>query len=481
MKTLVTPKFNWGLFILTAICIRLFLIDMTGLAYLAILISLYQFGLLFDSIGHFIPVRYLLGSFMCVQFFVGPAFAYYGLQDYAYFMYQMQVPASEYFLYAIPSVCAFILGLHLFAGNLDGEVINQEGIKKFVQQNGKIPYIFIILGFFASVISNFFSSEFGFVFYLLGSFKFIGLFLLILGNKRLKPLPMVLVMGSIVSSSLGEGMFHDLLTWIIFTASIFAIKYKISFNTKVIGAFVFILLALSIQLLKGSFRKALGTGEQGSIETLANVYEEENSKKGIFNYESIASANTRINQGWIITNIMITVPDKEPYSNGKELMQLLEAAILPRILAPDKLRAGDPEILYKYSGVRVTTGTSMALGAIGDAYVNYGPWGGCIFMFVMGLVYSFILSLFKRFSKDYPVLILFTALSFYYPIRPDCELQTVWGHLIKSLFIIFVMIKVFEHQFKVRRATINIAKSSHYLPGSNLPGNPNAELKITRP
>lgn len=449
MKTLIPPNFNWLAFILIALLIRVFFIDLPLLAYIAVLISIHQIILLFDSIGHFIPVRYLLGSFMCLQFFIGPAFAYNGLEKYAYFMYRMQVPAVEYFSYAIPSVCSFIIGLHLFAGNLDGEVINEERIKKFVQNNLKIPYIFIILGFLASVISTFFSSEFGFVFYLLGSFKFIGLFLLILGSKQLKPVPMVIVIGSIVSSSLGEGMFHDLLTWVIFTASVFAIKYKVTFNMKVIGAVSFIFLALSIQLLKGSFRKALSAGEGGNVETLTNVYEQENANKGVFNYENIATANTRINQGWIITNIMITVPDKEPYSNGKELVQLLEAAILPRIFAPNKLKAGDREILYKYSGIRVATGTSMALGSIGDAYINFGAWGGCLFMFVMGLVYSFILCQFKKYSKDYPALILFTALSFYYPIRPDCELQTIWGHLVKSLFLIFAMIQLWKYAFYV--------------------------------
>lgn len=450
MKTLFTPNYNYGLFILTAILLKLAFMDLPLLAYVAVIISLYQFGLLFDSIGHFIPVRYLLGSFMCLQFFIGPAFAYNGLEQYAYYMYQMKVSAIEYFSYAIPSVCAFIIGLHLFAGNLDGEAINEEKIRLFTKKNPKISYIFIVLGFLASILSTFFSSEFGFVFYLLGSFKFIGLFLLILGSKQLKTWPMLLVIGSIISTSLGDGMFHDLLTWIIFTAAVFAIKYKFPIRIKVLGSIGFIILALSIQLLKGNFREAIGSGEAGSVETLANVYEKENSKNGFFNFESIAAANTRINQGWIITNIMITVPDKVPYSMGEELYQLLEAAILPRILAPDKLRAGDAALLYKYSGIRVGVGTSMALGSIGDAYVNFGPWGGCIFMLVMGLVYSFILSKFKDYGKDYPVLILFTALSFYYPIRPDCELQTIWGHLIKSLFVIFIMIKFFENQFKVR-------------------------------
>ena len=209
------------------------------------------------SIGHFIPVRYLLGSFMCLQFFIGPTLAYNGLDQYQYFLYRMQIPEMEYFSYAIPAVLSFIVGLHLFAGKLNGEVVDEKRIMFFVQNNPKLPYLFIIIGFFISILSSFFSSDLAFVFYLLGNFKFIGLFLLVLGSKQLKVLPTVVVIGSIISSSLGEGMFHDLLTWIIFTGAIFAIKYKITFKTKLIGASVFIFLALTIQLLKGSYRTAI--------------------------------------------------------------------------------------------------------------------------------------------------------------------------------------------------------------------------------
>ena len=70
-------------------------------------------------------------------------------------------------------------------------------------------------------------------------------------------------------------------------------------------------------------------------------------------FKSLAGSVTRINQGFIITNIMKTVPDIEPFANGKEMYQILEAAIMPRILAPDKLRAGDRSIFVKYSHIPI--------------------------------------------------------------------------------------------------------------------------------
>jgi hypothetical protein len=368
----------------------------------------------------------------------------------------MQIPEADYFAYAIPAVFLFILGLHINAGKLDGEIVDERKISLFVEKNPKLPYLFIVIGFLTSVLSGFFSSDLAFVFYLLGSFKFIGLFLLILGTKELKTLSLVVVIGSIVSSSLGEGMFHDLITWIIFTGSIFAIKYKIGFNTKVVACAAFIFLAITIQVLKASYRSATRGGlEEAGIETFSNLYEKQNENGGLFSAAKLAPATVRINQGFIITNIMVNVPARIPFSNGEEMYQLFEAAILPRILAPNKLNAGDRTIFMKYSGLQIRVGTTMGLSSLGDAYLNYGIYGGCFFMFLLGLMYSFILNIFYKQSKNYPVLILFTALVFYYPIRPDCELQTILGHLFKSCFLIACMIYFFKKTFRVQTAIAN--------------------------
>ncbi len=413
--------------------------------------------LLFNSIGYVIPVRYLLGAFMCVQFFIGPTLAYNGMDAYQYYHYRMRIPEGDYFTYAIPAVMSFIFGLHLFAGKLNGEIVDEKQVAQFVRQHPELPYWFIGIGFVASIISVFFASDLAFVFYLLGSFKFIGLFLLVIGSSELKLLPLVVVISSIVVSSLGDGMFHDLLTWIIFIGSVFAIRYKFDFNVKLIACSVFVLLAVTIQLLKGSYRSATGSGrEEAGVETFSKLYGEQNKDNSMFSFESMAPASVRINQGFIITNIMRVVPAYVPFSNGEEMYQVFEAGILPRILAPNKLRAGDRTIFMKYSGLKIQAGTSMGLSSLGDAYLNFGITGGCIFMLFLGLMYSYILTIFYKQSKKYPVLILFTALVFYYPIRPDCELQTILGHLFKSCFLLYVMIMFFKTTFRAYEGPANV-------------------------
>ncbi len=451
MYSLFKVKFNWPVFVVVVVIIRLLFPEISWLSYCAVIIALHQFGLLFNSLGSIVPVRYFMGSFMCLQMYIGPVFAYNGLDIYQYGFYKMQIPETAYFTYAIPAVAFFIAGLHITAGKLNGERINREAIAIFVQQNKMLPYYFIGIGFVGSILADFFSSSLGFVFYLLGNFKYIGLFMIIIGHKQLKPLPLTVVLASIISSSLGDAMFADLMTWILFIAAVYAIKLKPSIQLKAAASFGFILLAVIIQQLKGEYRAATWKeGQQGSLQVFSNVYAVNKKSNSIFSFESLAPSNIRINQGYIVTNIMNTVPAKVPYAMGDELLQILEAAFLPRILAPNKLNAGDRTVFMKYSGMPLAKGTSMGLSSLGDGYLNFGILGGCVFMFVLGYFYSEVLNAFQKHGKTYPVLLLFTALVFYYPIRPDCELQTILGHLVKSCFLLFAMIQIWKIDFKVR-------------------------------
>ena len=449
MESLVFTKFNWRIFFGIAIFLLLFFPGLSWYSYFAILISIHQFLLLFFALDYVLPIRYLFGSLMCLQMFIGPMLAYNGLDKYQYFMYQMKVSEVVYFSYVIPAVICFILGLHITAGKLKGEIIDEKKIRIFADHHRGLPFLFIGCGFISSVIAEFFSSDFAFVFYLLGNLKYIGAFLLVLSGKQLKILPLILVYGSIVISSLGEGMFHDLLTWLILMGAVLAIKYKPGVNIKIIVALCFVIFVIVIQQVKGSYRTATSEGQRAGVETFEKAYQEGQEKNALFSVTSLASSNVRINQGFIITNIMKTVPEKVPYSNGAELWQIIQAAILPRILAPDKLKAGDRTLFTRYTGMPLRSGTSMGLSSVGDAYINFGIVGGCIFMLVLGLVYNQVLKTFYKLGNYYPILILFTTIVFYYPIRPDCELQTILGHLVKSCFLIYVVFTIWKKYFIV--------------------------------
>lgn len=445
MRTLLGVNINWFAFFIIASIIY----TVSGLSlysYFAILITVHQLLVLFYSIGYIIPIRYLFGFLMSLQLLFGPALAY----SMSGFQSMMVVSEEKYFGYAIPAILLFIIGLHISSRKLEGEFLDTIMIKRFVFSSKYFPFILIGVGFVSSYVSSLFSADLAFVFYLLGSLKFIGVFSLIIGARKLKIVPLIVVYTSVFASSLAGAMFHDLMIWLIFLGIIFAIKYKPNIIHKTILAIVFIFFAILIQSLKKDYRSATWEGgKETGLETFSNAYEETQSQGSILAYKNLSKQLVRINQGYIVTNIMKTVPAIVPYSEGEELKMILTAAILPRFLAPNKLTAGNQEIFKKYSGIPLRKGTSMALSSIGDGYVNYGVLGGCIFMFILGLMYSEVLKLFHKYSKNFPILLLFTPLVFYYPIRPDCELQTILGHLVKSCFLIFVIFLVWKKEFKL--------------------------------
>ena len=430
---------------------RIVLSDYSWFIYFSLMVCFYQFYLLFLSINDYIPIRFLFGSLMCLQLLLGPSFAYMGLDQYQDGLFKMQVPEEQYYYLVLPGVLLFIAGLNFKAYDLPGEIPDLNKIRHFIKRDSSLPYYLIGVGFVSSFISKYFGSEFAFLFVLFGGLKFIGLYLLVLGGWGIKPFTVAVVYGSIIISSLLTGMFHDLIIWLIFLAIIYALKYRPPILLKMA---ILILLAgfvVVIQQLKGDYREATWRrGEEANVETVARTVELSQQTRQPFSPESFAKSNIRINQGYIITNIMKTVPQSVPHEYGQELFGILEAAFLPRILAPNKLNAGDRDIFMKYTGIQVSSGTSLALSSMGDAYINFSFVGSWIFMFFYGILYNYFLKFYSRKYGLFPVLILFLPLIFYYPIRPDCELQTILGHLVKSAIVVFIIFSVWRSRFIFR-------------------------------
>lgn len=463
MRSLFSVKINWGIFFGIGILIIIFLPGVSLLSFVALMIAVHQFMLVFYAYGYVIPVRYWCGALMCLQMFVGPAFAYSGLDQFQYFKYRMQIPEYDYFMYAIPAVTGFIFGLHS-SGQLRGERIDEKCVQVFLKKNADLPYYFIGIGFISSIVSPFFGSGLANVFYLLGSFKFIGAFILLLGGSKLKTLPLLLVFGSIVISSLSSAMFHDLITWMVFFLAVLAIKYKPSITIKAASAVGLILLVIIIQQLKGVYREATQfQGKEGSIEEFDDAYQDAQNQGTLFNKASLARSNVRINQGFIVTYVMKNVPANEPYAKGEELYKILEAAFLPRILAPNKLQAGDNQLFTKYSGIQLRQFTSMSLSSLGDAYINFGPFFGCFFMFVLGWSFNVVLNGFQKFSKNFPVILIFTPMVFYFPMRPDTALQTGLGHLVKASFLLYIMLLFWGKNLEKKKPKISLSSNVQHV------------------
>src|SRR5205823_2191259 len=80
---------------------------------------------------------------------------------------------------------------------------------------------------------------------------------------------------------------------------------------------------------------------------------------------------------------------QEPYARGETLISAFYACLLPRFLAPEKVRAGGRENMERFAGVHLE-GTSMNLGYGGEMYANFGHIGGFIGCGLYALAFSLL-------------------------------------------------------------------------------------------
>lgn len=406
-------------------------------------------ALLFRS-NHSLPIKELFLSLYSLQYLFGSALMYNGF-DYYYSDYnKMKITSEDYFTFVIPVFLSFCFGFNIFVKK-NSIKINRVQIDQWLNLHPLAPYYFIAIGFLISFMLDFVPSSFNFVIYILSAFKYVGLFILLMSFRAIKPILLSVIYGSILISSFEGGMFHDLLTWIIMLALVLSYRYKPNWKFKIIGFLAFGIFAIFIQSIKSGLREQTWLGNKQTSIALV----EEVSNNVSFNNGGLLSMNNlgpnviRINQGFFLASTMNNVPRNIPHTHGALIMEYLYAAIVPRIFDANKLKSGGHEFTNLYAGLETVGETSMPLGLFSDAYIDFGNLGAIVCVFLIGLMYGYILKQFFVKSKTYPVLILFTLQAFIYAIRPDTETQTAFGNIFKTIMLLWIMFKLYPNFFKI--------------------------------
>jgi hypothetical protein len=430
------------------------------LAFLGLWLFFFLLCQLFESIGERIPLRILFLFFMAFQLLFTSYLAYFVYPEFQY--YKMVVTPDRYYGYIVPAILAFAVGLYWKEKRYqDLEAVNLDELRTMAFSNPGIAYFFLIIGVLASFAGGVFdASGVAFILYVLSLLKFVGLFLVILGNIKIKKWLVISVYASIVISSFREAMFHDLIIWSIFLFAVLGLKYKPSVKIKLIVFTIGIIVIVFIQSIKATYRDNLQQNGEATLDAVVSSTEQvQVAEGGVFSLNSVAPQISRFNQGWIIASILDNVPNNVPYAEGETVRLYVEAAFLPRAWAPNKLRAGDKDIFNKYSGRRILEGTSMALSSVGDAYINYGVFGGWVFMFIFGWSISTLMNMMSKRSQLYPFLPLFALVIFAYAIRIECEMQTIMGHIVKSSVILWIIFTLYQRM--LRRYFQPVKKITH--------------------
>src|SRR4029077_12742263 len=120
----------------------------------------------------------------------------------------------------------------------------------------------------------------------------------------------------------------------------------------------------------------------------------------------------RTNQGYNITVVMRRIPANQDFDNGNHLILTAASALVPRLIWPDKPKAGGQESMKYYTGYNIE-GWSTNVSPLGEAYGSFGPIGGILYMFGLGLFIRWVYKKVFITAQKLPLLVLWIPVLFY--------------------------------------------------------------------
>jgi hypothetical protein len=365
--------------------------------------------------------------------------------DQALLTYPMKIGAEDFYALAIPGFLCFYVGMYLFKTRIFTPRIDK--IKRDASNNESLLINFMLIGTLLRLFSSIFPGEIAFFIYLVSSIRFVSAFSLFSANPQrhwkwvVGLLIMELYFGAIAA------MYHDAVMWILFFALYYVYSSKPSIGVRLIGLTGCVVFILFVQVLKGAYRSKIsetGTSNLGLvIETSSGVTDEIGSE------DNILGSLNRGNQAWIFASVKDRMDRVGDFQGLHILGIYIESALLPRILAPDKLMSGDKKIFNTFSGHQINQNTSMGLGVFADGYIAYGYWGVLFFTFGLGLLFNLTFKIIESWAKisEFYVLMVLPILN--YAARPDCELQTIINHLVKGLLVFGILVTLTKFNFVI--------------------------------
>jgi len=420
------------------------------------------FKVLFDSSKKFIFREWALLLY-AINYLVAPLITYRIQEEQINNI--MKIPFDEYFGLALPGFVIFWIGMYAIPTNIFG--FDFKSVKKASIVNQSFLTKVTIIGILLRITTSYVPGELAFFVYLFALLRFVGAFALLSVNRKLWYWTAVSLLIEFYIAFL-DGMYHDAIMWLIFFTLYWVYTFKPSLQIKLVGLAAFITFILFIQTMKYEYREQVWYGQKSaSLETITDLGLQKANKDELLGEENLLKTLNRGNQAWIFASTVDNMNQQKNFQGLNNVNKYIEAALLPRFLAPDKIKAGNQEIFNEFSGHTVNEVTAMGLGIFADGYIAYGAWGVYIFAFALGLIFSLTFKLVERWSKisTFYVLLLLPLLN--YAVRPDCELQTSINHLFKGIllygFLVYLTRKRFtldsqENQRKLLHLNLTTSK-----------------------
>ncbi len=431
-----------------------FLFQVDSYSTLALLVASF-FGIrLFNNMSSSLAFREFFFMLYAVNFLISPAISFQLSQEL--FLYRMRIKPEAYFLIMLPAFACLYAGTYFFKTTIFKPNFSMARLMALLNED--LLKRWLLLGFVFYFIRPFFPSELAFFFYLGSMMRYVAAFSLFNLDRIKYRRYLFLVIGLEVYSSIAQAMFHDTAMWLIFFVLFIAYTQQYSIRAKAGYGILLLVLFLFIQNIKGEYRSRTWSGsEQAGIGTFINTSNEvlgQSENSSIFAEGNLIGSLSRLNQAWIFSSVVDRMDRVGDFQDLRLVGLYLESAFLPRFLAPNKITSGNKEIFNQYSGHTINAGTSMGLGIFSDGYIAFGTVGVWIFAFFFGLLFSIVFKIVESWSTISPFFVLFIFPILNYAVRPDCELQTILGHLVKST-LVFGLIMLYYRRYFEREIEIS--------------------------
>jgi hypothetical protein len=405
-----------------------------------LLVVIYEFQKRLDQ-G--VPLLQLTALIATLQWLVGPMLSYN--TEYEYGKYQMYVDQYEYFSYTLPATSLYVvIMLAVGASVKQRQLLSQLDKRNFLI----IGFALNVISLAAAVAAPRFSGGLQFLLFLISQTRYVGALYLLFSTHPLRLLFTVLSLSPLLIVSLNSGMFHDLLLWLAMIFCYWFAQRKWSLAHKAIALSASAFALFSIQAVKQEYRAQLRSGEEASIVRLLGDYVTPGGRA----WESgiLTQAIIRLNQGWIISAVLFHVPEEEPYAEGETIKDAVISAFMPRVLFPDKKQAGGRENFRRFTGLLISDETSMGISPLGEAYANFGPFGGILLMGATGAMFAGTFYLTLLYVVRRPAFFFWLPLLFYQSVKAETEYLVVLNQLAKGAMVAFAMHYFIDLNFPVR-------------------------------
>jgi len=82
--------------------------------------------------------------------------------------------------------------------------------------------------------------------------------------------------------------------------------------------------------------------------------------------------------------VLATVPEYMPHTGGEIWWDALRRPFMPRLFFPEKAVVDDSIRTTLYTGDYINPGTSISIGYMAEAYLDFGPWGMMLLLLIYG-------------------------------------------------------------------------------------------------